>query len=122
MKTENGPKIQIPEYLLNEKIKRAFTLGGLKIEDLFLVIPVSAEHGEGDSFLETKFGKLRVFFCNMLHQMQAHEYARSLGMTEPKVLLLSHKKYPYPKISTPSSRAFKDLPGGQSEIKNIIIP
>lgn len=119
MKTEGGPKLQLPEYLLNEKIERAFKLGGLKIEDLFLVVPVNSEHGEGDSFLETKFGRLKVFFCNILHQMQKFEYMKSHGRAVPKVLLLSHKKYPYPKISTPSSRAFKDFPGGKSKI---IIP
>jgi hypothetical protein len=94
----NYPKLAIPEYLLIEKIERAFKQGGLKIEDLFLVVPVSERNSEGEIFLETKYGKLRTFFVNELFEF--HRYDRSI----PKALLLSAKKFNYPKISKISTR------------------
>lgn len=103
--------IALPEYLLNEKIERA-TRAGASFADLFLVIPCTAEFGECEVDLETKFGKLKVFFCKELYEFQKY------GRAAPQALLLNRKKYDYPKISKPSARAFTDLPSGESHLKN----
>jgi len=88
-----APKIALPEWLLNEKLERALTKSKgvtLKIDDLFLVIP---HFEEGEVKIETKYGWLRVFFCKELAEFQRY------GRKTPQGLLLSHKKYEYPKIS-----------------------
>jgi hypothetical protein len=94
--------IALPEYLVNEKIERGIR-AGLKIEDLFMVIPCSTEHGEGEVDLETKHGNLKVFFCKDLYDFQVY------GRKTPQALILSKRKYNYPKISKPSARPFKEL-------------
>jgi len=87
------PAIALPEWLLNEKLERALTKSkgvDLKIDDLFLVIP---HFEEGEVKIETKYGWLRVFFCKELKEFQKYD------RKTPQGLLLSHKKYEYPKIS-----------------------
>ena len=87
------PAIALPEWLLNEKLERALTKSKgviLKIDDLFLVIP---HKEDGEVKMETKYGYLRVFFCKELAEFQRY------GRKTPQGLLLSHKKYEYPKIS-----------------------
>jgi len=87
------PPIALPEWLLNEKLERALTKSKgvtLKIDDLFLVIP---HKEDGEVKMETKYGYLRVFFCKDLADFQRY------GRKTPQGLLLSHKKYEYPKIS-----------------------
>jgi hypothetical protein len=102
-------KVIIPEWWLNEKILRA-KKAGVKINDLFLVVPVN--DGEaGEISLNTKYGWLRVFFCSQL--MEFHKYEGST----PKILLLDHNKYNYPEISKTSSRPFRKINGEASHIK-----
>lgn len=106
-------KIPLPEFLLNEFLERAFRHGNT-IEDMFLIVPV-LENEEGEASLDTKYGKLKVFFSNELHKFQSYAGRKT---PQARALLLSHKKYPYPKVSKTSDRAFRDLNGHKSHIIN----
>ena len=61
--------------------------GVITIDDLFMIVPAPRNNygvqEEGEDLVETKFGKLRVFFVK--------------GITRSSIL--HRKKYPYPKIS-----------------------
>lgn len=103
--------LAIPEFLLLEKIRRARKYGVL-IEDLFLVVPVAKKDEEGETDLNTKEGKLRVFFVSQLYEF--HQYASTI----PTALLLSHKKFPYPKVNKVSTRVVNKV--GNAE-PNLII-
>jgi hypothetical protein len=95
--------------LLNTKIKRAIN-AHQKIEDLFLVIPFSHKNGEFETFIDTEFGKLRVFYCKDM--MEFYKYGRETAT----VLLLSKKRFNYPTINKVSVRPFKTIGEHESHI------
>src|SRR6266850_1431421 len=89
----NAPPIAIDEWFLNEKLEKALFKSikvNLKIDDLFLVIPY---HEEGVIDLELKFGKLKTFYVKELKEFENY------GRSTPQALLLSRKRFPYPKSS-----------------------
>lgn len=94
-----SPSIAIPLFMLEEKIEKAMraTRDLNYIDKMFLIIPVP-KNNEGEDFVETKYGRLRVFFCSEL--MEFHKYE----VSTPKALLLSHEKFEYPKVSKVSTR------------------
>lgn len=106
------PNIAIPLFQLHELIERAArgTKDKNVIEKLFLIVPVERLDMEGEIKIETKYGKLLVFFCNQLDQFQSY------GQEKPKGLLLHHGKFPYPKVSRVSVKPFQDLPAGKSHL------
>lgn len=108
----NNPKINIPEFQLNELIVRAAKATRDKdvVDKLFLVVPVERLDMEGETKINTKYGKLLVFFCHQLDQFQAY------GKEKPTGLLLHHGKFPYPKVSRVSVKPFQDLPAGKSHL------
>lgn len=96
MSNQNHPSIAIPQYILYEKIERAARAYSLRpdqiISKLFLVVPVFKPQ-EGEIEIETKYGKLKVFFSHDL--LSNHIQAGS----KSKALLLDNSKYNYPKVS-----------------------
>lgn len=110
------PTINLPSWLLKEKIERAakaFQVSPSKVlEKLFLVVPVPFKGQEGDTKIETEYGKLLVFFVFELCEFQKY------GKQKPTALLLSKHKFDYPKVSTPSTRAFKDINEVKSHLVN----
>lgn len=55
----DGLTVILPRWLIDEVLEKR--LGqGIKLDELFLLLPYEEDH---DSTIETKFGKLKVFFC-----------------------------------------------------------
>ena len=79
------------EDVLEVRLKPPYNL---KLEDLFFVTYAHAGE-EGDTYLETKFGRLKAFFSN--------------SCPEGKTYVLDRRKYPYPKKGVPMTSS-GDLP------------
>lgn len=81
----NGNRVILERWLLEEVLEKRIKNFGVKIEDLFLVLPAPGGF-EGDDFVETNFGRLRVFF--------------SRGIEDTNVRLLHRSRYDYPKLAS----------------------
>jgi len=79
----NGVQIAVTRAWIEDVLRMRIEVNQLKIEDLFMVTQAPKETLEGDSFIETKYGKLRVFWRN--------------DMPENKLAQILHTlKYKYP--------------------------
>lgn len=62
----DGVKIAVTKNWILDVLKIRIEVNRLNIEDLFLVTHAPTEQYEGDSFIETEYGSLRVFWRNDL--------------------------------------------------------
>lgn len=60
----SGVQIAVTRQWIEDVLRMRIETNLLKIEDLFMVTQAPKETLEGDSFIETKYGRLRVFWRN----------------------------------------------------------
>jgi len=107
----NGVQIAVTRAWIEDVLRMRIEVNLLKIEDLFMVTRAPSETLEGDSFIETKYGKLRVFWRN--------------DMPENKLAQILHTaKYKYPQKNNKLELAnvTTDVPHQKIDAPKLVAP
>lgn len=58
----DGLHIPVTREWINDVLAKRVKEQGIKIEDLFIITRTLSQKLEGDTFIETEYGKIRIFF------------------------------------------------------------